>query len=228
MGKKALGSPRCVGNLLGALTAVPDRRQARGLRHPLDAVLALIALGTMCGCQHMAAIAEWGRLLGPRLRKALGFTHPKTPAASTLHLVLSCVDVQALEQALRVWAGSLCEDDRAELRAIAIDGKTARGSAPGKEIPAIHVLSAFAVGPGVVLGSMEVGPKTNEAKRAESFVTEINVENAVITGDAAFAQKKLCAQVCAGHGDFLFAVKDNQPSLREAIETAFTAPDSPL
>lgn len=165
--------------------------------------------------------------MGRRMREALGFTHAKTPVASTLHLVLKGLDVKALEEALRVWAASLCDNDREVLRAIAIDGKTARGSA-GKDLPAIHVLSAFDVHAGVVLGSIEVGAKTNEAKRAETFLSEISLENAVVSGDAAFAQKVLCKQICERKGEFVIAVKDNQPSLREAIETAFTAPDSPL
>ena len=216
-----------VASLLEALKRVADRRQSQGRRHPLHAILALITIGTLCGCQHQEGVAEWGRLLGRGMRRALGFTHKKTPAPSTLHLVLKELDVQALEEALRGWAASLTDRDREELRAIAIDGKTARGSA-GKELPGVHVLSAFDVGAGIVLASVEVGAKTNEAKCAERFLSELDLEHAVVSGDAAFTQKKLCGEICDGKGEFVLAVKDNQPSLLEAIQTAFTPPDSPL
>src|SRR5438105_8279002 len=108
-------------------------------------------------------------------------------------------------------------------RAIAIDGKTARGTA-GNDLPGVHVLSAFDVGNGIVLASTRVDCKTNEAKTAERFLAELDLEGALITGDAAFAQKALCKQIVESRGDFVFAVKDNQPSLKEAIELAFDPP----
>lgn len=224
---KGSGRPRSIVSLLSALRDVPDTRSPLGLRHPLQAILALIAVGTLCGCQHQDAIAEWGRLQSRGLLRALGFTRKKTPCAATLHNVLKGLDVEAFERVLRLWAAQLGPADCTEIRAIAIDGKAARGSA-GKEVPAVYVLSAFDVANGVLLGSAEVDAKTNEAKRAEGFLAEISLEGAVITGDAAFAQKGLCGQIRAQGGEFLLAVKDNQPSLREAIETAFTPPDSPL
>ncbi len=220
-------SPRGIGSLVKVLEAVPDRRSRRGRRHPLSAVLSLIAVGTLCDCPHQDAIAQWGRLLSRRMVRDLGFTRRLTPCAATLHNVLKGLDVAAFEAVLREWSAQLERDDRAEIRAIAIDGKTARGSA-GKEIPAVHVLSAFDVAQGVLLASAEVGAKTNEAKRAEPFLASLDIEGAVVTGDAAFTQKPICGQILGQKGEFLFVVKDNQPSLKEAIETAFTPPDSPL
>lgn len=224
---KRTRKPRSLSSLQKALREVPDTRNPSGLRHPLHAVLSLIAVGTICGCPHQDAIAEWGRLQSPRLVRALGFTREATPCAATLHNVLKGLDVEAFERVLRAWSATLVPADGAEIRAIAIDGKVARGSA-GKVIPAIYVLSAFDVASGVLLGSTEVGAKTNEAKCAETLVSELHLEGTVVTGDAAFAQKVLCEKILSKGGDYLFVVKDNQPSLCEAIETAFTPPDSPL
>ena len=53
-------------------------------------------------------------------------------------------------------------------------------------------------------------------------------EGAVLTGDAAFARRDLCRAVVEGGGDYMFAVKDSQPTLRQAIELAFDPPSSPL
>ena len=58
----------------------------------------------MCGCRSYTAIAEWGRTYHPDLPKALGFTHTKTPSASTLHYVFKALDAIALENALTRWA----------------------------------------------------------------------------------------------------------------------------
>ena len=157
----------------------------------------------------------------------MGFTREKTPCASTLHEVFSTLDVAAFETALRAWASGLDANSARKFRAIAIDGKTARGTI-GRDLPGIHVLSAFDVGNGIVVASTPVDGKTNEAKTAEQFLRELDLEGALITGDAAFAQRALCTQITGSGGDFLLAVKDNQPSLKQAIELAFDPPDSPL
>jgi hypothetical protein len=54
------------------------------------------------------------------------------------------------------------------------------------------------------------------------------VKGHIITGDAMFAQKSVCQAVLDGGGEYLVTVKDNQPSLREAIDTAFAPAFSPL
>src|SRR5262249_20724645 len=46
----------------------------------------------------------------------------------------------------------------------------------------------------------------------------------VVTGDALYCQRALCAQIVAAGGDYLFFVKGNQPSLQEAITVLFAAP----
>jgi hypothetical protein len=54
------------------------------------------------------------------------------------------------------------------------------------------------------------------------------LEGAVVSGDAMFCQKELCAEVVDHTGDYLFVVKDNQPTLQAAIAEALETPVSPL
>lgn len=193
----------------------------------MHAILALVTVGNLCGCRHQEAVADWGRLQTPRFLRALGFTRDRSPCASTFHEVFSTLDVEAFEAALRGWSSGLEAGAVGEIRAIAIDGKTARGTV-GRDLPGVHVLSAFDLGSAIVLASTRVDEKTNEAKRAETFVEEVDLDGALVTGDAAFAQRRLCRRIRERNGDFLFAVKGNQPALKEAIELAFDPPDSPL
>jgi len=46
----------------------------------------------------------------------------------------------------------------------------------------------------------------------------------VITGDALFAQKKLCQRILKGKGNYLFIVKGNQAELQWAIQYLFEKP----
>lgn len=86
--------------LIDVFSEIPDFRQARGKRHPLKAILALAAAATLCGYRSYSAIAEWGRNYGRDLARALGFTHEKTPCASTLHSIFRLLDKQMFEREL--------------------------------------------------------------------------------------------------------------------------------
>src|SRR5512142_1392287 len=86
------------------LAEVTDPRRKQGCRHPLVAILSMAVAGILCGYRTYPAIAEWGRLHGGDLTKALGFTRAKTPSASTLCRVLSRLDRQVLEERLALWA----------------------------------------------------------------------------------------------------------------------------
>src|SRR3990172_11001490 len=93
-------------SLLEAFATVPDPRKARGRRHPLPALLALVTTAMLSGARSLYAIAQWGRMQEPAIVKALGFTRATTPCVATLHLVFKELDVVAFEAALRTWAQS--------------------------------------------------------------------------------------------------------------------------
>ena len=68
--------------LLATLHGIPDPRQARGRRHPLAAILALMCVAMLCGYRSCSVIADWGRYYGQKLARALDFTHDKPPCAA--------------------------------------------------------------------------------------------------------------------------------------------------
>src|SRR3989442_3621363 len=63
-----------------------------------------------------------------------------------------------------------------------------------------------------------------ELSVAPDLLAQIPLEGNVITGDALYAQRELCAQIIEGKGDYLFTVKANQPELLQAIEYLFQEP----
>ncbi|MCE2402886.1 transposase family protein, partial [Candidatus Poribacteria bacterium] len=76
-------------------------RKNKGKRHPLTSILALVVIGLMCGHKGWTSIAIWARSQ-PALAKALGFTKKITPCAATIHNLLKKLDVEALEETLRI------------------------------------------------------------------------------------------------------------------------------
>lgn len=209
------------------LEEVPDPRRAEGKRHPLPAVLALVVLATMAGMRGLQGVVDFGRNLPPDVITALGFTRPRTLAKSTLSEILRALDVTSFEAAVGRWLRR--QADRHGWTAIAVDGKSLRGTT-GERLPAVHLVAAYAHEAQVVLAQLRVDAKTNEHKAALELLGMLPLEGAVVTADAMFTHADFCRGVRDGGGDYLLAVKENQPTLLRDIEAVF-APDegcSPL
>jgi len=103
---------------------------------------------------------------------------------------------------------------------IAVDGKTVRGSGSGGET-SIHMVSAFDTDLGIVLGQEKVSGKSNEITAIPELLNALSLKGFLVSIGAMGCQKKIAAQITDQGGDYLLAVKGNQPTLLEAIETAF-------
>jgi len=206
-------------SLLAALQAVPDHRDNRGKHHALTSVLALAVTAVLCGAKSLYAIAQFGRDLDLSLQHALGFVEHKPPVVSTVFRIFRDLDHQALEQVLADWFNQV---GLYPGEGIALDGKELRGSGP-PHAGRTYLLAAYAHQSGYVLGQLAIGSRENEISTAPQLLTKLNLQGQVVTGDAMFTQVKLCAQIVAQGGDYLFVVKDNQPTLAKDIETLFLA-----
>ena len=208
-------------SLLERLATLPDPRSKQGQRYPLSAVLGLAVLAMLAGMTSLEAIAQFGRLWGPRLAPLLGFKSGKTPSKATLSRAFRAAGAQAVEAALAAWVRGRCPDDR--WRHLTLDGKALRGSKDG-EAPGVHLLTAYAPEVAAVLGQLRVDTKTNEHKAALRLLGVLPLEGKVVTADAMFTHRDVCEVVCRGGGDYLLPAKDNQPQLRADIEAAFAVP----
>ncbi len=75
-------------HLLDRLAEIQDPRNEKGKRHPLNSILGLNIIGFMTGHKGWTSTAKWARSQ-PTLAKVLGFTHKRTPAASTIYNLLN-------------------------------------------------------------------------------------------------------------------------------------------
>jgi hypothetical protein len=205
-------------SLLIALEDVPDHRRAAGRRHPLPAVLAFLCCGMLCGQRSLLAVAEWGRAHEAWCCSVFGF-HRRTPCVSTLHRILTGLDVEAFEAALRAWLEPQL-DRPITLEPVAIDGKAVRG-AREQPLPGAYLLSAFASRRGAVLAQLAIGERENELSKAVPLLGQIDLNDVVVTGDALFAQRAVCTHIVEHGGQYLFEVKDNQPALLQGVRRSF-------
>lgn len=184
-------------SLMAVLAQMEDPRKARGKRHPLAAILALAVAATLCGAEGYGAIAEWGKNHGAPMARALGFTREKTPCAGAFHYLFRRLDRQALERALSTWAEAVLATwppQKGTLEALAIDGKTLRGSKKQGALH-VHLLSVLSHRLGITLSPQAVPEKTNEIGALPELLAALLLEGRVVTVDALLCQREIAATI---------------------------------
>ncbi|WP_363320396.1 transposase family protein [Pseudonocardia sp.] len=122
-------------SLVEALSAVPDPRSARGVRHGVLGVLPIGACAVPAGARSWVAIAEYAHDVGEVVLGALG-VGAVVPHESTIRRVLQQIDAVALGAALWSWtlsrlatrAPDPAVPGREQRPVWALDGKALRGA----------------------------------------------------------------------------------------------------
>jgi predicted transposase YbfD/YdcC len=72
-----------------------------------------------------------------------------------------------------------------------------------------------------VLKQVEVDNKENEIKAAPQLLEGIELKNKIVCGDALHTQRQLSVDILAKGGDYIWFVKENQPTLLADVEQFF-------
>jgi predicted transposase YbfD/YdcC len=209
--------------LVEALAAVPDpRRQCQNLRHALVDVLAIGFCGVLCGCDDFVELEEFGRAKEAFFRRFLELDHG-IPSHDTFRRVFQAVSPLAVQQSLIAWLKGLRQAPAAaDDEVIAIDGKTLRRTFDrAKGLGALHLVSAWATAHGLTLGQVAVDAKSNEITAIPHLIDLLDLKDCVVTIDAAGCQKDIATQIVAKGGEYVLALKENQPTLYEQVTDYF-------
>ena len=210
-------------SLKEALADVPDFRQAQGRRYELLPVLLLCCVAVMCGARSQAAIAEWGENYGARWLARLGIRRQRGPSQPTLHRIFRGLDCARLERCMTAWAEQVLAAlaaPAATLDALAIDGKTLRGSSE-QGGAACHLVGALAHRLGLVVAQLGVADKSHELGHLDPLLDALVLSGRVVTADALHTHREVARAVISRGGDYLLPVKENQPILRSDIALVF-------
>ena len=142
------------------VSQIVDRRVRGRCDHLLIDVVSITILAVLCGADDFVAVETFA--VGRRVWLQQFFELPNgLPAHDTFSRVLGLIDPQQLSAGLVGWTAALQQTLKG--RVIAIDGKTARGSASKKKgLRALHLVSAWATEAGLTLGQVAVEEKSNE------------------------------------------------------------------
>jgi predicted transposase YbfD/YdcC len=195
------------------LDTLPDPRRARGRRHPLATVMALALGAVLAGARSLAAIGDWAADVPVWSWRRWRITR-RPPSAATIRRVLVRVDADVVDAVLHAWLATLEPEPSRQsprLRAVAVDGKTARGAVRGDGTRAA-MFSMVDHDSGVPLGQVETGP-TGEIASFATVLDRIDLRDVLVTADALHTQKAHARYLRRHGGHYLFVVKANQPTL---------------
>jgi predicted transposase YbfD/YdcC len=200
--------------LCEVLRDVPDpRRQCKNLLHRLSDILAIGFCAVLCGCEDFEEIEDFGNAKQDFLKTFLALPNG-IPSHDTFRRVFQAVNPQALQACLVAWLAELRGAAADQDNVIAIDGKTLRRTFDRRQsLGALHLVSAWATGAGLTLGQVAVEGKSNEIEAIPRLLDLLELQGAVVTIDAAGCQKAIAEKIVAKKGDYVLALKDNQPTL---------------
>ena len=228
-----------VGSLYEQLETLDDGRHAKGKVYPLVAVLVFALLAKLAGQQRIRGIAQWVSERGAWLTAALGLPlrHNRAgavrmPCYTTYSRVLGkAVKEEQLEARVSAYLTACSQSNAlpADTLQISIDGKKIRGTLSPTRPGGVYLLGAYLPHAGLMLFQVEISNGQAELTRAPQLLNALDLQGKVVTGDAEFTQRNLSAQIVAAGGDYVWKVKENQPTLYQDIADVFQAPsDAPV
>jgi predicted transposase YbfD/YdcC len=202
--------------------SLSDPRHTRNRKHLLVDIVVIAVCGILCGSDGPTAIHRWADNRREWLGQFLSLPNG-IPSRDCIRRLLMALKPEAFQGCFQDWlAHAIQTDNSGPKRLIAIDGKTCRGSHDAaKQLGPLHIVSAWASEEGIALGQVATEAKSNEITAIPELLKQIELKDSLITIDAMGCQKEIARDIVDGGGDFVIGLKDNQPKLREAIETHF-------
>jgi predicted transposase YbfD/YdcC len=198
----------CFGNIV-------DPRVEGRCDHRLVEILLITVCTVLCGAESWSEVEEFGKAKENWLRQYL--TLPAgIPSHDTFSQVFRLLNADEFQRRFMRWVEQHFTIVPGQV--IAVDGKTARGSRDefrGQD--AIHLVSAWAIENGVLLGQRRVEAKSNEITAVPELLKLLFVKGCIVTVDALNCQKDIAQTILEQQADYVFALKANHPQLHQDV-----------
>lgn len=195
-----------------------DPRQSAKVAHVFSDILFLLVCASIAGAKGWEEIEDFGDLHFEWFADK-GLFKNGLPVHDTIARVVSRVDSAQFQHCFIGWMKSVAELSDGQL--IAIDGKRLCGSySRDDRQSAIHMVNAFATENKVVLGQIKTQSKSNEVTAIPALLKLLDIKGGLISIDAMGCQTEIAEQIVDSGGDYLLALKGNQPALFDAVRQA--------
>lgn len=200
------------------LDCIKDPRH-HNTHHLLHDLLMIALCAIISGADSWVQVAEYGRSKVEWFKEFLELPNG-IASHDTFGRLFARIDPKGFNEFFTRWVQDLSISLKNET--VAIDGKTLRGSHDrinGKS--AIHMVSAWASGIGMVLGQLKTDDKSNEITAIPELIKALALQGAIVTIDAMGCQKKITKTIIDAGADYVIQVKENQKKLYEDISLFF-------
>lgn len=159
-------------------------------------------------------IARWARIKQDLLTEWLPLPHG-IPSKDVFRRVFMLLRPEAFQLCFSSWLQTISEKSTTkDHRFLSVDGKTLRRSHDRQEnLGALHLVSVWCSERGLTLAQAATAEKSNEITAIPEVLSLVDLQGATITIDATGTQTAIAQQIIAGGGDYVLALKGNQPGL---------------
>jgi len=205
-------------SIIDHFSVLPDPRILLKTSHKLVDIVAMALCAIVAGADDWVEIAAYAKAKEEWFR---GFLELRggIPSHDTFGRVFSLLDSDEFGKCYVDWLRGLISVPD-EL--VAVDGKTLRRShdrSNGKS--AIHMVNAWAVHHGLVLGQVKTDAKSNEITAIPALLKLLDLKSSVVTIDAMGCQKGIAKQIVEQGADYVFSLKGNQGNLHKDVALYF-------
>lgn len=199
------------------MSAIEDPRHQSYVKYRLADILIIIMCAVLCGLDKLGDLVIYAKNKEDFLLKELGIE--SIPSKATFARILSMIDGEQIGEAI---IDVLHNRFGTAGEVVAVDGKAICSTTkPGNPHSALQILSAYVTSSGVILAQESIHEKTNEIPVFQEMLTYLDVEGKTVTADAMHCQRETCRRVVQRKGDYLFGLKENQPSLLADVRLFF-------
>jgi predicted transposase YbfD/YdcC len=195
-----------------------DPRINRTKKHQLLDILAITLCATLAGADTWEEVERFGKAKHDWLKRFLQLPNG-IPSHDTLNRVFAALDPKPFADAVGRWMAAVGQ--ATGWKQVAIDGKAARSAPRNTFSGCLHLVSAWATENRLILGQEAVADGSNEIAAIPQLLRVLELKGALVTIDAAGTQVEIAEQIREQGGDYLLAVKGNQPTLQGAVQAVF-------
>ena len=208
--------------MLDFFARLPDARTGNRLSHALNEIVTLTLVAFLAGAKGPVGVVRFAQEREEWLRRFFVFPGG-LPSHDTIGRVWGALDPHAFAERFRLFASNLAAAFAgADVeKTVSIDGKCSRGADPTGRL--LDTVGAWCHGTGLVLAQLAVEDKSNESAAIPLLLDLLHVKGVLFTIDAAGTTRPIAEKILAGKGDYVLAVKDNQPNLLEEVSCRMSA-----
>jgi predicted transposase YbfD/YdcC len=192
--------------------------------HDLREILFIALMATLCGATACTDMALFARMKAYLWQDVLVLENG-LPSHDTFSRVFRMLDPKAFESAFRRFMKAFAQGAKIKRPrgVIALDGKALRrGYERGKSHMPPVMVTAWAAQTRMALANV-LAPNNNEVDGALQLLELLQLKGCVVTADALHCHRAMAEAIVARGGDYVLAVKDNQPALLADAKAAIRA-----